>query len=224
MNAETSPRNTGDPGMRFVITGCARSGTKYTAHLLTRAGIATGHEDVFNRWGEAGALQAGWRDDSFDGDSSYIAAPHAAELREAGLTVIHLVRPPLAVVASITTMGWLGNLDAPYVAYVAAHLPELAEIPPGPRRAAAYWLGWNALVEDHSHLTWRTGHVDELDIHHLADIIGVKVAKTRVSAALARTSKATNHKREVRPVELDELGPFAERVAAGAERYQVALA
>lgn len=210
--------------MRFVITGCARSGTKYTAHLLTRCGIATGHEDAFNRWGDGGALQDDWRDDSYDGDSSYIAAPHAAELRESGLTVVHLVRPPLAVIASIAGMGWLGDLTTPYVAYVAAHLPEIAEQPPGPRRAAAYWLGWNALVEDHAHLLWHTGHVDEADIHTLADIIGVKIAKTRVAAALERTSRTVNHRSTVGTVELDELGDFADAVAAAAERYQVALA
>lgn len=218
--------------MRFVVTGCARSGTKYTAHLLTRSGIATGHEDVFNRWGENGSLPDstpgaptdGWRDDSFDGDSSYVAAPHADKLAAAGLTVVHLVRPPLAVIASIATMGWLGNLESPYVAYVAGHLPEIAQQPPGPRRAAAYWLGWNAMVEDHARLLWRTGHIGEADVHRLADIIGVKVAKTRVTAALERTSRTTNHKREVKPVELDALGPFAQPVAAAAERYHVALA
>lgn len=209
--------------MRFVVTGCARSGTKYTAHLLTRSGIATGHEDVFNRWGENGALSDDWRDDTFDGDSSYVAAPHADKLSAAGLTVVHLVRPPLAVIASIATMGWLGNLGSPYVAYVAGHLPEIAEQPPGPRRAAAYWLGWNALVEDHAHLLWRTGHITEADVHKLAGIIGVKVAKTRVAAALERTSRATNHKRETGTVSLDELGPFADAVAAAAERYRVSL-
>jgi hypothetical protein len=212
------------PIMRFVITGCAMSGTKYVAHLLTRSGIATGHEDVFNRWAEGGALHPDWRDDSFDGDASFIAAPHAAELAAAGLSIIHLVRPPLRVIASIAATGWLADPGAPYVAYVAAHLPELTEHAPGPERAAYYWLRWNALVEQHADTRWALPDVGFDHIMDLGEAIGVKVAKTRALAAVDRTSKRMGHKREAPTVTLDDIGTFADDVAAAADRYRVSLA
>lgn len=216
---------TAAPELRFVVTGCARSGTKYTSHLLTHSGILTGHEDVFNRWAPGGGLAEDWRDgsDAYDGDSSFIAAPHAAELAEAGLTVVHLVRAPLSVIASICTMAWLADLNAPYVAYVAGHAPEVAEQPPGPRRAAAYWLAWNALAAEGAAFQWRTDTINEADILALANRTGVKFTRTRVTAALKRVSTTTNHKRETRPVDLDELGPLADDVITAAMSYGVPL-
>lgn len=210
------------PSMRFVVTGSARSGTKYVAHLLTRAGIATGHEDVFNRWNEDGSLPGDWRDDAYDGDASFVASPHTAQLAE-DLTIVHLVRSPLAVIGSIGGMGWLRDLDVPWVHYISRYVPEVAEQPPGPRRAAAYWLGWNALAEAHAHLTWRLGRIGPDEIGELANRIGVKTTATRANAAVTRTSTTMNHRGPVNQVELGDLGPFAERVEAAAERYGVPL-
>lgn len=211
------------PGLRFVITGCARSGTKYTAQMLTLGGILTGHEDVFNRWNDDYGLPEDWSTDAVDGDSSFLAAPHAAALAEAGLTVVHLVREPLDVIASVVAEGMLADLTIPYAAYVAAHVPDVAEQPPGPRRAAAYWLGWNALAEDHADYTWRTGQVDEADVRALATAAGVKFVRTRVREALARVSTATNHRNATTVVDVDDLGPLAEDVLDAAERYGVVL-
>lgn len=209
--------------LRFVVTGCARSGTKYTAQMLTLGGILTGHEDVFNRWTDDYGLREDWPTDVVDGDSSFIAAPHAAPLAEAGLTVVHLVREPLDVIASVCAEGMLADLTIPYAAYVAAHVPDVAEQPPGPRRAAAYWLGWNALVEDHAHYTWRTGQVDEADVRALATAAGTKFVRTRVREALARVSTTTNHRNATTPVMLHDLGPLADGVLDAAERYGVVL-
>lgn len=209
--------------MRFVVTGCARSGTKYTAHLLTRAGIACGHEDVFNRWDEQYGLPSGWRNDAFDGDASFIAAPFTEQLAADDLTVVHQVRPPLDVIRSICGMAWLQNLRLPYVAFVAQHTPAVTDEPPGPRRAAAYWLGWNELAAQHAAATWRLSDLTPQDVHALAERTGLDLDGERVAAALDRAPRNINHRGHRADVSIDDLGSLADAVADAADRYGVPL-
>jgi hypothetical protein len=87
-----------DPGLgrpHFVVTGCARSATTYTARLLTDAGCTCTHEGVFgphtkgfSAWGTA------------QGDSSWLAVPFLEELPEETV-VIHQVREPRKAVDAL---------------------------------------------------------------------------------------------------------------------------
>jgi hypothetical protein len=79
----------------FVITGCARSGTGYTAELLTRLGLTTEHETVFSPYTEA---FPGWG--AAPGESSWLAAPFIHQLPP-GTVVLHQLRHPDAVVRSL---------------------------------------------------------------------------------------------------------------------------
>lgn len=80
---------------RFVITGCARSGTGYTARLFTQLGVETEHETVFSPYAET---FAGWG--AAPGESSWLAAPFIDRL-PAGTVVLHQVRHPVDVIRSL---------------------------------------------------------------------------------------------------------------------------
>lgn len=80
---------------RFVITGCARSGTGYTASLFTQLGVETGHETVFSPYTET---FAGWG--AAPGESSWLAAPFIDRLPP-GTVVLHQVRRPVDVIQSL---------------------------------------------------------------------------------------------------------------------------
>lgn len=79
----------------FVVTGCARSGTGYTAALLTHLGAATQHESVFSPYTTA---FEGWGPQP--GESSWLAAPFIDQL-PADSVVLHQVRDPGDVVQSL---------------------------------------------------------------------------------------------------------------------------
>jgi hypothetical protein len=79
----------------FVVTGCARSGTGYTARLLSTLGVPCTHEALFSPYTERfkGFPEPG-------GDSSWLAVPFVDELPP-GTVVLHQVRHPDAVVSSL---------------------------------------------------------------------------------------------------------------------------
>jgi hypothetical protein len=82
-------------GARFVVTGCARSGTTYTARLLSKAGCSCTHESVF---GPRTEHFTGWG--AAQGDSSWLAVPFLDEL-PAGTVVLHQVREPFAAIDAL---------------------------------------------------------------------------------------------------------------------------
>jgi hypothetical protein len=95
----TQPTRAGsEPGLarpRFVVTGCARSATTYTAQVLTAAGCACTHEAVF---GPHTTGFSGWG--SAQGDSSWLAVPFLGQL-PAGTVIVHQIRQPRAAVDAL---------------------------------------------------------------------------------------------------------------------------
>lgn len=69
---------------RFLITGCGRSGTRFTHFFLKKNGLKVGHE----KFGK-------------DGIVSHFHAPFHVFFRP----VIHQVRHPIKVISSMTTFG-----------------------------------------------------------------------------------------------------------------------
>jgi hypothetical protein len=90
----------GEP-RKFVVTGCARSATTYTAELLSAAGIPCGHEYIFDPW-----LIATPGEDPFvespelRGDAAWEAVGFFGVLPQ-GTVVLHQVREPVNVVRSL---------------------------------------------------------------------------------------------------------------------------
>src|SRR4051794_29418744 len=130
--------------MRFVVTGCARSGTSYVAKLLTETGIPCGHELVYG----PGSVKP-WPD-SRPGESSWLAAPHLHRL-DRETVVLHQVRHPLAVVRSHLLFHFFTGHAAEglrdYVEYVGRWTPEVLEPTDELGRTLRFWERWNLLVE-----------------------------------------------------------------------------
>lgn len=103
--------------MRFLVTGTGHSGTGWAARLFTALGHACGHEEQY-RPGRLGPLCAP--------DSSWLAVPHLGGLPE-GTPVVHLVRHPLAVIASFLRSGTYRHADTAcvYTRHTYRMLPGL---------------------------------------------------------------------------------------------------
>jgi len=171
---------------RFLITGCGRSGTGYTAQLLTALGRRCGHEEVFSIVA-VNAERVAWAD-TFPGESSWLAAPYLS-LLPAGTTVLHQVRDPLAVVRSLVRIR-LFETPGPYLDFLRTHLEGLDRCAPL-EAALRYWDEWNALVEGASEaleLRYRRYRLEDLDVGTVAsllDHVGHPVAVERVNEVLA---------------------------------------
>lgn len=90
-------------GRRFLITGCGRSGTKYTALLLGAAGVRCGHEVACTPTGFQGFGDA-------VGESSWFAAGYMDQMPD-DVVVVHQVRHPESTVRSFHRIGLF---DRPY--------------------------------------------------------------------------------------------------------------
>lgn len=209
--------------MKYVITAPARSGTKYVATLLSEAGMKCGHENVFNSWGSNYTRAPRWQDEShYYGDSSFIVAPFIPEVKHK-LATVHLVRPPLDVIRSIVGIAHVGNNRAPWVQFLNAHI-NITQFPPGPQRAAAYWVRWNRLIRDHNpDLTWAVTDITSDDILELSMVAEVDVDPIEAVNAVAETDRSINHRQRAEWVNLDHLGRLRGEVEALAEEFGVPL-
>lgn len=224
--------------MRFVITGCGRSGTNYIANRLLASGVNCGHEQVFSVTGPLDNF------DQFDGDSSWFAAPFIDSVSPR-LTVLHIVRDPRSVIESFHRIGlfrysrWRHfsrgadvlstilkfNFRVPKIRKrlhkINAHRKLLADHttcwqePDEFRRLCEYWYQWNRLVEQRAHragLPYLRIRLEEVD-DHWPDIANFLELDREI------TPGAPTHEKKVyRPIEKFEQ-ELPDKVAELAKTY-----
>lgn len=207
---------------RYVVTGCARGGTAYVAELLTAAGLNCGHEAIWGAWAPDFGERCLTPPTPLEGDCSFIAAPFIGRYSPA----VHLVRPPLDVIRSICGNAWLANPLMPYVRFVDHHTggAVLAQ-PPGPRRAAAYWVAWNRLIESGKpELRWDVTAIEPGHILDLAALVGLRVSMAKARRAQRGTDRAINHRLPPAGwITQDDLGQLAGAVVEMAAQYRIPL-
>lgn len=146
---------------RFAVVGTGRCGTGYVAAVMRACGVRCGHE---NWW----TPEASRRQSGLDGDSSWLALPDIEAGRWSG-PVVHVVRNPVDVVASLLGIGIFARPTA-YRAFALWHEPDLSELPPL-AAAVAWWQRWNdrcAVVAD---VTVRVERLPE-ELDQVATAIG----------------------------------------------------
>jgi len=144
----------------FLVTGCGRSGTKYTSTVLRSCGLDMPHEAI----GKDGAVSSVW---AIDLKAEQYYAPHSCGSRSLFNTVLHQVREPLKAIASIIT----GSMGA--IHWVDKHTPLHFE---GDRIkwAAEYWLYWNQLCEDQAIITYKVENMSNR-WNEIKSILGINV-------------------------------------------------
>lgn len=189
---------------RFVVVGSGRSGTGFIAHVLTAAGIPTGHEAWWNPLGE--------RQEGLVGDASWCAVPELAKYD--GL-VWHQTRHPLAVIASLAAAPLWG----PYAELAAPFAESVPEIPYA--REAALWVFLNLACENYATRCWQVEEVDAELVEELGGRIGVPVSSSAALEAVSATSVTTNAHHEGRPIMWGDLPdlPVTACLVGMARRY-----
>jgi len=129
---------------RYLVTGCPRSGTKTARLVMEKMGLKVTHEDVFN---ETGFRPEKAMAKSIEAESSCFAVPFVEQLREdvPDVRVVHLVREPLACIASLIKRTILSGATGKFF------LPWIGA---DPRRRdkltvddhACFWCEWNLML------------------------------------------------------------------------------
>lgn len=186
------------------------------ARLLTECGAPCGHERTYRIQNRDGAVVT--RNEA-SGDSSCFAG---ALLPIPGVVAVHVIRPPLDVVASLLGRGLLSEKRHLMWQFIRRYAPQVAGHPPGAARAAAWWLAWNAHIAPHADLTWRLHTLNPADVMALSDTCGLDLEPHRVADAFAAVPCDINAHQH-RMVNLSELGELARPVIDAAAEYGVPL-
>jgi hypothetical protein len=225
-----------DQPPRFVVTGCPRSGTLFTAKALARLGHTCGHEEIFTPettsvpdFGDA------------QGDVSWLAAPFLSDL-PTGTVVVHQLREPMATIRSIVGVRLFQTephalmqlryrlqhyhvrfarpiLNPRFVRFADLHCPGLFELPDEVSRTAAYWVRWHRLIEsvkDRSDLVYERVRVEDLDDERLARLdrlLGGSSTPDLAAQVRAELGVNTHRARQVGALTLDDIGHEPTRLA-----------
>lgn len=159
--------------VRYIVTGCGRSGTGFLAESLRNSGVPCTHEKFFSSKGRVQQIED---IGSGECEASWYAAPYLQNV--AGLKVVHVVRDPVKVANSFYRLGlfslwgWRNLIMNPSISFLvkklisnpkffsarASHawrhqiylrqnasdaLKKRGEV----ARCLWYWHDWNILVE-----------------------------------------------------------------------------
>lgn len=173
----------------FFIVGPARSGTAYIAEVLTAAGVPTGHEDMFGKYGFDARPE-------LRGDSSWLAVPFLEDI-PAVCPIVFQTRDPVKVVESNFRIRFLqrdSKFDEFARAVLGARLPAAA----APlERCVLYvveWLEMIRLHQDRIVLTRRLESLDASDVSAMGAAVGYPIEPERAADAIAAIPKNVNTK------------------------------
>lgn len=162
-----------------LVTGCARSGTRYTAYILRDCGLDVGHEWVYP-----------------DGLTSWLMAADCSECPWGAAPsanfkfkhIFHQVREPLKVIASVYI-----NEPPESWEFICRHLPQIQETDSHLLKCAKYWYYWNLLAEKKAEYTFRVE-----DIEKALRVMSFKMKRELIPKNINAYSKKVNT-REVPP-------------------------
>ncbi|MEN8249447.1 MAG: hypothetical protein ABFS32_10990 [Bacteroidota bacterium] len=117
----------------IVLTGCGRSGTRYSSKLLRKCGLHIGHEKLFFNG------ISSWRIVS-DSTEPFMG-PSFNEIKMLDRVMIHQVREPLSSISSMLTIG------KPSWEFIAKEIPVNLDKDSSILKAMKYYFYWNLKAE-----------------------------------------------------------------------------
>lgn len=165
----------------LLVTGCARSGTRYTAFILRDCGLDVGHEWVFPD-GLTSWLMA------VDCDECPWGATPSANFRFKH--VFHQVRHPLKVIASVYV-----NEPPESWEFICRHVPQIHATDSDLVKCAKYWYFWNLKAESKAEYTYRIENIEN-ELLELSRRAGYDLTQANLNVV----AKDTNTRRT--PIEL----------------------
>jgi len=174
----------------FVIVGCPRSGTLYSARFLSCLGVRTSHEEYFTAYTPISALDdfTGWCSfTSSVGEASNLATPWSQALGDRGVHVFHQVRNPVHTIRSLIANKSfdpnLGFRHLPIIRYYFRHCPELDHDADPLLLAMEFWLRWNRMA---SGWTYRVEDIAKRGVDFMDVLSQISAPTARYDSCLAK--------------------------------------
>ncbi len=224
-------------GLRFIVTGCSRSGTGYAARLFSELGIPCGHEAIFNIHRIRPRDPAPLPDYSrWAGDASFLAAPFLDALPRDTL-VLHQLRDPLAVIRSHMGIRFFADGREPschlaenhddFLRVIERSVPDVFLERDECMRCARYWMRWNRIVEGgarRARLEYLRYRIEDLDVpllERLLGRIGAELPRSRIEKVLSRVPRNVNQRKRDESVSLGRIrrGAARDALRALADHY-----
>lgn len=166
--------------MRLLISGMARSGTKYLATVLSAAGLPCSHESAFKTYNRVDPTASSVESSCFSAPWLGMASPSTP--------IVHLVRNPLS---------WLTSWQSKSIAreYLSQYLCfdygwRYMEDPSA--AALQAWTEWNLRIEAYAWRRFRLESLTALDIRTIAELAGCHISPEDAHRALAETPRNIN--------------------------------
>ena len=204
------------------LTGCARSGLRFTSQSLNALGAPCGHEDVLSleSFERSGTL---FWPSRLAGDASWLAAPVLGKLPERSV-IFHQVRHPLSTVQGLYNSGFFQKPSARR-SFVQDFLPETKL--GGPLvKCMRFWLEWNRMTEgaaDYDDMTYHRFLAEEFEGDRVSEMVAL-LGLVRDRSTVQRVLSSTPGKARSRPesaADWDRLpaGNLRDEMMAVASRY-----
>jgi len=161
----------------FVVSSCGRSGSMFTWRALNWLGFRTSFEEFF-RGHQVRPLHCSedflqWLEETGTrGEVSSMSTPFAVHMPKE-VTVVHLVRNPVAVIASLLGVGNFKKplVWSPGVKFNFRYVPEMQYTDSPMVLAMKYWLYWNKMIELRADYRYRSEDLANLETGELASLV-----------------------------------------------------
>lgn len=198
--------------MRFLVTGCPGSGTRYVSQVYQEVGVDCGHEQAFKYGWPDGTLRIAKA--ANQGEVSWYAAPF---LRYVDMPTAHVVRHPLLNIRTLVGMEyWRTNPQ--HTETFRRYVPRVFEHTEHPVLwATRFWLDWNRHCELAE--TWNVHDLNAGRMFWLlraADVINV--TEDQLAYQLKRIPKTSAHNYGY-TLDWSDLGQHANETKERAARY-----
>ena len=216
--------------LKYIVVSTPRSGTGYTAQVLSKLGLNCGHETYFRTSETIYQREA----NEIWGDSSWLAAPFISKLPPTTL-VLHQLRDPIKTLDSMMARRQLRGKVRPedkgprgeYVNFLKTHF-ELGESIKFPQeRLAHFWAAWHSSIETQSknpkyglqYFRFRVEDMNEELLLSIASLICDLSPRTDQLQAALQTSNEVNHRRG----KANEIVKWAEKYLHSQENEAIKL-
>ena len=128
--------------VKYLITGCARSGTGFFAKMFNDNGISCGHEKYFNPFSQ--------KNKNIEAESSWMGTSEINNLNE-NVNIVRIYKNPFEVIKSHIDLDFFNkkNKNSSYFLYMKKNIPELNLFSKNEfENAAIYYIKWNLLFDE----------------------------------------------------------------------------
>jgi hypothetical protein len=188
--------------IKYIVVTPPRSGTGYTAEVLSRLGLNCGHEKAFSP-----GHYAYHRAEKLWGDASWLAVPFLDKMPK-GTLILHQTRDPIKTLDSMSGRRQLRGNTKPggqgprgeYTKFLNVHFDNWESDESQSERLARFWVEWNSKIEQQEsnpnlrYFRFKLEDMNEELLLHIVSLIGAPTPTPDQLQAALYTDIRTNHK------------------------------